>query len=555
LQPLLEEIKTKNEGISLISDQITKISFKYPNLELEIPAKNHVKADLNIKVAAFADDVTIFAANNRELELTIGYITKFEKVSGSKLSLEKSKIFSAPSITGQEDMKKKNSIPKITVRKSSPKLVYLGIPIHTEPQESREKIIKDIKFKYFSSKMLLMNVFEKVTGYNTYIIPKLLYRAMHDPLESAVIEDIENSFKKICQNHARLSLETLKTHKEFGGFGMIDLRNHFLHQFGKIIYNVLTDETQNIYYEIFRHKIQCTINGFIQTHRLRLKVEEMQNQNQLGIIATDLNDKFIRTHPWYAVLVGYELSIPLVNGVKSITLLDIITSNFFSKSEKAYLKAWEILFELDHQNPIHPMRNIRDQEFQNILKSPVPMNYRTMRPEMFNCDFRKGSKKEQEKKNSSKISTTLLNFHDATPKHQKKYWKKLNQIAKENPGTMESTYLMNLGLTLSKSTNSPCKYCNFPPENYSETPAQTKIDYINHYYVQCQISKQLWIKTNIGMQLSWKSLIMSIHEKKKMIKIDRFMYYVERFNIVRRTNESWGTKSIPEIIFLILAVV
>lgn len=510
VEPLLRSIKQNTRGHSYQGDLIP-----------EAYSSQHY--------LAFADDITVFLKDKRDYSKTMKCIRLFEKFSGSKLNEKKSQLI-IPTDT----------YPFLTpfpfeIADENFQLTYLGITIGPSVTFWPETLQRDLYIKYKLSNMTSLLIQSKIEAFNTYIASKFYYKELHQPLLPNQLNQIDTSIKLLVKQDTPISLDTLKTHNNKGGFSMIDLKSQLQHRRAKIFQDLFLD-SHTKYNQILRFKIQSSINNIIQ------KTSPTKSPKE----------DYIKTHYWWVVLL--ELADDIENTNDSISL-EVMNSSTFSDAERtAYWDFRKVLGIKKRTIRLKPMK-IGIEDLKNSIEKGIPEKYQQHIPiRIKDFDHTKGSKKQREKQDVNKMSKTLMDITGVNQKQVDNFWHNLKKFNQHFPGKYQNIHIFHLGIENHNYVNNHCDYCSKKLTRYDEpqyAPKEIQFEIMKHHLIECPLAQKLWKKIDLNIPLTWQTIITPATNMNETRTIDRYLGFQRKLSRLKSKRHFNCHMAVDSMIFLL----
>lgn len=328
LEPLILKLQHQLRGII------------YNPLHVETTHQLHHQLTITTTIQAFADDLAIFAKDQKDIKECLQIAHTFKQISGLHLNEKKTKIYCHQNnvIQLQESLRTPISITSIL---ENP--VYLGVPLlHFDWESKLETLVAKTK------RILILDlpIHLRTLGINTYIYSTIFFQDQHSPIPAQLLQRFITSIKQLLSSHIypsfQLSRNLWYTPRQLGGLGLLDLPTQLLGRRAYFtFYTLFPDLSASCHptlHRLYRLSLQAHMYHKQNLHNIQRQIFEVMQQHisnrcQIFTIPTT----FLQEHripinsntpliPWYQPFIQehnfpsipFKCSVSTMNGTLTL---------------------------------------------------------------------------------------------------------------------------------------------------------------------------------------------------------------------------------------------
>lgn len=363
LEPLINTLLLKLQGIHLKERLITSLS--------RDSASRRQFNLVNTKILAFADDIVIFNNNFKETKHALAIVENFGEISQLRINFDKSQLLS--NRNSAEKLKqylRKNVSKTIPVHDIQINPVYLGIPIL---EINWPEKIKQLKNRINRILFLDLNIYERVTAFNTYIYSTIYYVDEHHCLNNESIMEFTDFCKTAILQGSRIPRNRVHWHALIhkGGLNLINLEQQLQGRRATYIGTILTESGNNTnaikhpFSTVLKFQLQQSLDRIIQLDYLQYSltqhiIEAYEDNTRINI------DQLINEVPG----VFYKKHI------HTIPFQEMLKSNRLHTRKEHSVDILKMLEEIGHKQEFHInlSRIQRNEQMKTTIKAIEYMN-------------------------------------------------------------------------------------------------------------------------------------------------------------------------------------
>ena len=468
-----------------------------------IEALKHDKEFVGIKLGSvqtkiknFADDTNVFLGNSNDLDLLMEYLASFEKATGLKVNIGKSKLFPI----GIEPFKLEK-FPFDLEENTQ----MLGVPIRNGPTAAKdiwEPALKKIENAIVQWKKRNLTLIGKTIIVNSLLLSRLWYRGSIFKIPKKYRGRLKNMIKKFLFNDrpAWTKKKVWYAPKDKGGLGILPIKTQNEALLAKIVYKMtLPAEERPQWCQLADLELgrlgTNSLNGNIKTR--------MEVGNRYWKDLKDIWNKFVHYEPFNPVTVDQLLETPIAaHKDPGPSTPDLYVGDLFTASGMRCFRC-SLATRLTHSVAVS------QDTYSNIQAVLQP----TMNSFGTGCTCRKLERKRLEPVSKSRWSLNgkLFKFTAKMARLSRQGQKWPRQIFHEHwqNGTV-TQYLPLLNRMIKKKVAIENKIkCirwkmrhNMVPRNHSGTLkciyCQEKLESMEHIWLDCNYTEAVYVAFGLG---------------------------------------------------------
>lgn len=463
-----------------------------------------------IKVSAFADDLTIFMGGTHDCHLVQLILQEFCRASNSSVNKKKSLVITRNDEEGNHPILKFPTKPYRNVD-----IKYLGFPLQKlDWMAEIEKLMGILN----SSNIRGLGLTHRAHAINTFLFSKLYYRDLHSPMDNTAILELK---KQVTQLFPYVSEEKIFARIEHGGFGVIDIKLQLEGLRAGVVYKVLT-EKDDWYFIFFRANLQLA-SLLVHTNTVQKKYFSKGRAQE--------------TYMWWGYLMNLNDYNPWKHPRSYNTPTTARALREIPKLNLDYLKPYtQILLSLlgedtfdctsiyDWHTYVRPYGAIQVKnvtQIAELVTEPWEKQPSTrLRQIGFGPSLFKSRSKQT--KVTHPVYVTSNNIKQiAGQRSWVSFWLKLKKRAFSSTHPLDYLHLFHIGndfATLAPSV--ACPLCATPWPS-STTPVNDKA---KHMYFECSISHVIWEQCQLP-EIPTPAILIG-NPDSNLDKLDKFCYFI-----------------------------